>query len=268
MTKRIVDVLFSLTALVALSPVLVPVMIILRFTGEGHVFYRQERVGKGGRLFGLYKFATMLKDSPRLPGGLLTRAHDPRILPFGRILRVTKINEIPQLLNVLVGDMSLIGPRPQAKPHFNMFPEYAKKEILKVRPGLSGIGSIVFRNETSILAECGRDAAQFYAEEIAPYKGQLEIRYVESQSVRLDLLLMFTTIWVVLFPKSRLHLWLLKDLPSPGSSALSACLGLTQRGSLQIDNEVAAGRVGVASRSELPTRRSRRKREPEDVVRV
>ena len=226
MTKRVMDIPFSSIALAVLSPLLIPVIIILRLTGERHVFYRQERVGKGGRMFGLYKFATMLENSPNLPGGLLTSKHDSRILPFGRILRATKVNEIPQLLNVLLGDMSLIGPRPQARPHFDVFPAHVKKEIIKVRPGLSGIGSIVFRDETSILAKCGKDEAQFYAEDIAPYKGELEIWYVQHQSASLDLLLLLLTLWVVLFPKSRLYMKLLADLPSPGSVVLARCLGL------------------------------------------
>jgi lipopolysaccharide/colanic/teichoic acid biosynthesis glycosyltransferase len=222
--KRLLDILLSSVALIVLSPLLIPVAIILRCTGEGYIFYRQERVGRGGRIFGLYKFATMLKDSPSMVGGLLTTKNDPRILPFGRFLRATKINEIPQLLNVLLGDMSLIGPRPQAKPHFEVFPEHVKREIIKVRPGLSGIGSIVFRDEDSILAQCGKDQHLCYAEDIAPYKGELEVWYVQHQSVALDLLLILLTIWVVLFPKSRYHAKLLRDLPQPDSTILSATL--------------------------------------------
>ena len=220
--KRLLDILLSSAALIVLSPLLIPVAIILRCTGEGYIFYRQERVGKGGRIFGLYKFATMFKDSPNMPGGLLTTKNDPRILPCGRILRATKINEIPQLLNVLLGDMSLIGPRPQAEPHFEVFPEHVKREIIKVRPGLSGIGSIVFRDEDSILAQCGKDQHLCYAEDIAPYKGELEIWYVQHQSAALDLRLILLTIWVVLFPKNRYHAKLLRDLPQPDSAILSA----------------------------------------------
>lgn len=226
--KRAMDIVLSSVALVVLSPLLLVVVIILRCTGEGYVFYRQERVGKGGRTFGLYKFATMLKDSPNLSGGLLTARGDPRILPVGRILRATKINEIPQLFNVLLGDMSLIGPRPQARPHFEVFPEHVKREIIKVRPGLSGIGSIMFRDEDFILAECGKDEHEFYAHDIAPYKGELEIWYAQHHSVVLDLLLIVMTAWVVLFPKSRLHRRLLGDLPKPDSAVLAQCMGLPQ----------------------------------------
>ncbi|MDY0354572.1 MAG: sugar transferase [Sedimentisphaerales bacterium] len=226
--KRAFDILLSSAALVVLSPLLVPVAIILRCTGEGHVFYRQERVGKDGRSFGLYKFATMLKDSPNMAGGLLTKKDDPRILPFGRFLRATKINEIPQLLNVLLGDMSLIGPRPQARPHFDVFPQHVRRAIAEVRPGLSGIGSIMFRDEESILAKCGGDEHGFYVQDIAPYKGELEIWYTQHQSCALDLLLILLTVWIVLFPKSRLHLGLLKHLPKPNSTVLAEYMELGQ----------------------------------------
>jgi len=222
--KRLLDILLSSVALAALLPLLVPVAIVLRCTGEGYIFYRQQRVGKGGRSFGLYKFVTMAAGSEKMPGGLLTKKDDPRVLPFGRILRATKINEIPQLLNVLRGDMSLIGPRPQAREHFEVFPEHVKREIVKVRPGLSGIGSIVFRDEEAILARCAADQQHFYAHEIAPYKGELELWYVQHQSVPLDLLLILLTIQAVLFPKRFNPLKAFRDLPRPHSTALSACL--------------------------------------------
>lgn len=222
--KRALDVLLSLLALIVLLPLLIVVAVVLRCTGEGYVFYRQPRVGYQGRVFHLCKFVTMLKDSPNLPGGVLTAKNDPRILPFGRTLRATKINEIPQLWNVLRGDMSLIGPRPQAPAHFDVFPEHVKREIVKVRPGLSGIGSIVFRDEESILAGCNTDQKDFYANDIAPYKGELEIWYVQHRAMGLDLLLIFLTVQVVLFPGALCCLKLLKDLPKPNSSLLSACL--------------------------------------------
>jgi lipopolysaccharide/colanic/teichoic acid biosynthesis glycosyltransferase len=216
------DIVFSLIALIIFSPLLIPIAIILRFTGEGCVLYSQERVGRGGRTFNLYKFATMLKDSPNLSGGYLTRQGDPRVLPVGRILRAAKINELPQLLNVLLGDMSVIGPRPQARPHFKVFPEHMKKEIIKMRPGLSGIGSIIFRNEEAILARCGKDQEKFYEEDIAPYKGELEVWYVRHQSVLLDLQLITLTAWAVLLPKRNHYLRLMRDLPRPNSAVLSS----------------------------------------------
>jgi len=222
--KRVLDILLSAAALILLSPLLIVIAIVLRCTGEGCVFYWQPRVGYGGRMFHLCKFVTMLKDSPNMPGGYLTAKNDPRILPVGRILRAAKINEIPQLWNVLRGDMSLIGPRPQALAHFEVFPEHVKREIIKVRPGLSGIGSVVFRNEESILAMCDTDQKDFYANDIAPYKGELELWYVQRQSVTLDLLLILLTVQAVLFSDTTWCLKLLKDLPKPHSSVLSARL--------------------------------------------
>lgn len=215
MLKRAFDLSACIIALAILSPVFLAVMAVLRVTGEGEVFYRQTRIGRQGRPFGLLKFATMLKDSPSMTGGYLTAKEDPRILPVGRFLRATKINELPQLLNIIAGDMSLIGPRPQAPPHFEVFPEHVQQEIIKVRPGLSGIGSIFFRGEEELLARYDQDERdRVYAEVIAPYKGDLEVWYVRNQTIGLDLKLIFLTIWVVLVPGSRIHHRILKDAPT------------------------------------------------------
>jgi lipopolysaccharide/colanic/teichoic acid biosynthesis glycosyltransferase len=211
---RLLDVVFSGLALFVLAPLLLPVALVLRFTGEGEVFYRQDRVGKDGRRFGLLKFATMLKDSPNIGPGLLTVKDDPRVLPVGRFLRKTKINELPQLINILRGEMSVIGPRPQAPRHFDVFPEHVKREIVKTRPGLSGIGSIVFRDEEELLARnAGREDA-FYRDVIARYKGELELWYLHNQGVGLYLLLIALTVWVVLFPASTAYRRLLPGLPA------------------------------------------------------
>ena len=118
---RFFDIFFSGLALIVLSPLLVPVVIILKFTGEGEVFYLQDRVGKDGKIFKLMKFATMLKDSPNMGTGTVTVKDDPRVLPFGKFLRKTKINELPQLLNILKGDISIIGWRPQTKKYYYLF---------------------------------------------------------------------------------------------------------------------------------------------------
>jgi lipopolysaccharide/colanic/teichoic acid biosynthesis glycosyltransferase len=180
---RVFDIFFSLIALVGLLPLFIPVIIILRFTGEHEIFFLQERVGKDGKMFKLIKFATMLKDSPNIGTGTVTVKDDPRILPFGRILRKTKINELPQLFNVLKGDMSFVGPRPQPIRCFNAFPEYLQKEIIKVKPGLSGIGSIVFRNEEELLDSAVGNRVEFYDKVIAPYKGELE-NFVNNRSIK------------------------------------------------------------------------------------
>jgi lipopolysaccharide/colanic/teichoic acid biosynthesis glycosyltransferase len=148
---RLLDIVFALLALIVLSPLLIPVAIVLRFTGEGEIFFLQDRIGLGGEPFGLYKFATMLKNSPNVGTGTVTVKDDPRVLPVGRFLRKTKINELPQLLNILKGDMSVVGPRPQTRRCFDAFPADSQAEIIKVRPGLSGIGSIVFRGEEDMM---------------------------------------------------------------------------------------------------------------------
>jgi len=213
--KRLIDIVCSLIGLLILAPLLIPAVMILRFTGEGEIFYRQERVGRGGKIFFLYKFATMLKDSPNIGIGLFTTQGDPRILPFGRFLRATKINELPQILNILFGDMSIIGPRPLVPSQFGLYSAEVKNEIKKVRPGLSGIGSILFRDEETLLTKSPKGYLRCFEEDVTPYKGALELWYIKNQSIGLDILLVCLTISAVLFPNSYLHLKFLKDLPEP-----------------------------------------------------
>lgn len=212
--QRFFDIVFSSLALTVLAPFLLPIVAILRFTGEGEIFFTQERMGVNGKLFGLLKFATMLKDSPNLGPGEITVKNDPRVLPFGRFLRKTKINELPQLINVLKGDMSLIGPRPQSERCFEAFPERSQAEIVKMRPGLSGIGSVVFRGEEDMM-DAANDPDAFYDEMIMPYKGRLEEWYVQNQSLKVYFELIFVTAWVVVFPDSRVHWKVFRDLPEP-----------------------------------------------------
>jgi lipopolysaccharide/colanic/teichoic acid biosynthesis glycosyltransferase len=212
--QRLLDILLSGLALVVLSPLLVPIAIALRLTGEGEVFFVQQRVGREGKAFGLYKFATMLKNSPNIGTGTVTVKHDPRVLPLGRFLRKSKINELPQLLNIFNGDMSIIGPRPQTRRCFDAFPVSSQLEIVKVRPGLSGIGSIVFRDEEELM-HASTEPERFYDDVIMPYKGRLEEWYVANQKLGIYILLVFITGWVVLFPGSRL-IWSLlgHELPA------------------------------------------------------
>ena len=182
--QRVFDIFFSSFALLVFSPILIIVIAILRLTGEGEIFFLQERVGKSKKTFHVIKFATMLKDSPTMGSGTITLMDDPRILPLGHVLRKTKLNELPQLINVLRGEMSLIGPRPQTRRCFDAFPEIAQDEIVSVLPGLSGLGSIIFRDEENLLQE-SNEPAQLYDNVIMPYKGELEIWYVQNRSVRL-----------------------------------------------------------------------------------
>lgn len=212
--QRFFDVIFSCIALVLLSPLLLPLMIILRFTGEGEIFFLQNRVGRKGRYFKLYKFATMLKDSPNMGTGTVTIKNDPRVLTMGRFLRKTKVNELPQLINIFNGDMSVIGPRPQTQRCFDAFPLSSQKEIMKVRPGLSGMGSIIFRNEEDMM-NANNDPDKFYDEIVMPYKGSLEDWYVSHQNIVSYFSLIGLTIWVGLGFSSSLVWKLFKDLPFP-----------------------------------------------------
>ena len=219
--QRFLDIVFSGTALLLLSPLLVPIAIALRLTGEGEVFYVQQRVGRGGRMFGLYKFATMLKDSPNLGTGTVTVKHDPRVLPLGRFLRKTKLNELPQLLNIFMGDMSVIGPRPQTRRCFDAFPARSQAEIVKVRPGLSGIGSIVFRDEEDLM-HASAEPERFYDTVIMPYKGALEEWYVAHQGLWAYLCSIVVTAWVVVFPTSTVFWRVFRGLPLPPPELVAA----------------------------------------------
>lgn len=212
--QRFFDIIFSISALLILSPLLLPVIIVLKCSGEGEVFFLQKRVGKGLKPFNLIKFATMLKDSPNLGSGTVTLKSDPRVLPVGKFLRKTKINELPQLLNVLFGDMSIVGPRPQTVRCFDVFPENLKETITKIRPGLSGLGPIVFRDEENILAE-NEESVEYYDQIIAPYKGRVEAWYVENQSLCSYFAIIFITVWVILFPSSSLVWQFFKGMPKP-----------------------------------------------------
>ena len=202
---RFFDFLLSFSAIIILIPIFIPIMILLKFSGEGEIFYLQKRIGFSGKEFKLVKFATMLKDSPNQGSGDITLENDPRVLPLGRFLRLTKINELPQLLNVFMGDMSLIGPRPLTKKMFLMYKPETQKIITKVRPGLSGLGSIIFRNEQAYIGNTNQPE-KFYVDKIANYKGSLEEWYVENRSVFLYFYLIIITVYVI-FTNKQNFLW-------------------------------------------------------------
>jgi len=220
--KRLLDILLSGFAILVLSPLLVPVMIILKCTGEHDIFYGQERIGYRCQRFKILKFATMLRNSPNMAGGLHTTHGDPRVLPFGRFLRQTKINELPQLFNIFLGDMSIVGPRPLVDKTFEPYPDEVKARIYSVKPGLTGIGSVVFRDEETILSKSAMHPDECYAKVIAPYKGALEMWYLEHVGFLTDWKLIFLTAWVILFPRSRLMESMFKDLPPRPQTAETA----------------------------------------------
>ena len=211
--KRGSDIFLSSVAIFILSPLLLPIVIGLLLTGEHHVFYLQERIGYKNKKFHIYKFATMLKNSPNMGSGLHTTKKDIRILPMGHFLRKTKINELPQLFNIFLGSMSIIGPRPLVDKTFEPYSQHVKNNIYNVKPGLSGIGSIVFRDEESLLTNSKIPISEYYSKYISPFKGELELWYQKNISFYTDFMIIFLTIWVVLFPKSNLVFKIFNDLP-------------------------------------------------------
>jgi lipopolysaccharide/colanic/teichoic acid biosynthesis glycosyltransferase len=210
---RVFDVIFSFIAMVILLPFMIPIMIGLALTGEHYIFYLQPRIGKGGKSFNVFKFATMLKDSPNLPGGFITQAQDPRILPMGNFLRKTKINELPQLMNIFLGEMSFVGPRPIVQAHLDLYPEETRKAILKLSPGLTGIGSLAFRDEEGILDRAGVNRKYLHDKVIAPYKGELELWYTKRRNIGLYFELIFLTAISIFSPGSSIYKSFFKDLP-------------------------------------------------------
>lgn len=214
MLIRFFDIIFSFIAIIILSPFMLPIMLGLKLTGEHNIFYHQSRVGIGGRDFNVFKFATMLKNSPNLPGGVLTQKDDPRILPMGKFLRKTKINELPQLINIFLGQMSVVGPRPQARRHYELYSDPVKKAIDQVPPGLTGIGSVAFRDEESILDEIPGDRDHFHDTVIAPYKGELEVWWTKNRSLGNYFKLIFLTAWALFSPRTELWKQWFKNLPA------------------------------------------------------
>ena len=210
---RLFDILFSSLAIIILFPFMIPIMIALKITAQHYVFYGQIRVGRYSKDFKLLKFATMLKDSPNLPGGLYTEVNDPRMLPMGKFLRKTKINELPQLLNIFIGQMSIVGYRPTVREHYEAYPYEAKQKIYHVRPGLTGIGSIVFRNEEEILQQF-EDKKSFHQNIIIPYKAMLESWYVDNKSIINYFKIIIITAFVVLKPNSSIWKKCFYNLPS------------------------------------------------------
>ena len=212
--QRFYDIIFSGLALICLLPIFIPIVLILKFTGEGEIFYLQERIGKDLKPFNVIKFVTMRKGSALIGTGTLTIKNDPRVLPFGKLLRKTKINELPQLINILLGDMSIVGPRPLTESSLNLYNVEVINQIKKIRPGLSGVGSIVFRGEEDLLPE-ERKSLDFYTHTIAPYKGSLETWYVKNATLKNYFKIIIITLTIIVLPKSSVIWVFLDDIPSP-----------------------------------------------------
>ena len=201
LVKRTMDIVLSGAAIVVLSPLLIGTAIVLKLTGEHLVVHRQRRIGLDYRPFAVYKFVTMRSDSERF--GTITRKNDSRVLPVGRVLRKAKINELPQLFNILFGDMSIVGPRPLVASEVAMYPAEIRPLVYAAnRPGLSGLGSLFFRDEDELIAATGKQAAQAYREDIMPIKGALELWYRRHKSLWVDAKIVVLTIWVVVHSPS------------------------------------------------------------------
>lgn len=199
-------------ALIILSPVLVLAIILLLLTGEHQVFYYQKRIGYKNNPFYIWKFATMLKNSPNMGTGHITLRNDPRVTWFGKILRITKINELPQIINVFKGDMSIVGPRPLMESGFKLYTEEIQNKIYNVKPGITGIGSLIFRDEEKLISAAEDPIAMYH--KISPFKGVLEMWYQKNASLYIDFMLIFLTAWSILFPKNTLQDKVFKDLPA------------------------------------------------------
>ena len=210
--KRITDLVIAFVALVLLSPILVPVILILLLTGEHEVFYLQPRVGYRNQLFYIWKFATMQKDSPNIGTGEITVRNDPRVTKFGRLLRITKINELPQIFNVIKGDMSIVGPRPLMPVSFQLYNPEVQNSIYNQKPGITGIGSLIFRDEEKLLSESPDPRAMYL--KIYPFKGELELWYQRHASLFTDLKIIFLTAWSILFPQNKLAFKFFPSLPA------------------------------------------------------
>lgn len=193
--KRVLDFLCSLVVLVLLLPVWLVVALLIVLESRGGVFYVQKRVGKDNRDFNLYKFRTMRPDSDSK--GLLTvGARDSRITRVGYFLRKYKIDEFPQLLNILKGDMSIVGPRPEVRKYVDLYtPEQMR--VLSVRPGLTDYASIRYVNENEVLA-ASDDPERTYIEEMMPAKLALNLQYIDNQSLKEDFKLIFKTFTAIL----------------------------------------------------------------------
>lgn len=193
--KRVFDLLISIPSIIILLPVFIIIAALIKLESSGPIVFSQERIGRYGRPFRIYKFRTMVKNAPEI-GTSITSANDPRITKVGKFLRKFKIDEILQIINVIKGDMSIIGPRPEIKKYIDMFKE-DYKEILRIRPGMTDYASITFRNEEEFLSKFS-NIEEGYIKEVLPQKIELYKRYLKDMSLITDVKIFFKTIWKVL----------------------------------------------------------------------
>ena len=189
--KRSVDLFFSSLALAVLAPLFIVLAILIRRDG-GAAFFRQARVGQGGELFRIFKFRSMVPDAEKL-GAQVTGAADLRITSVGRFLRKTKLDELPQLINVFLGQMSLVGPRPEVPRYVERWPEEDRGPILQIKPGITDYATFYYSDEQTVLAQA-EDPEKTYLETVMPHKLQLYRKYLEDQGLGLDLRLLLATL--------------------------------------------------------------------------
>ena len=196
MIKRIFDTFFSFFGMILTSPLFAIIAILIKLDSKGPVFYRGVRFGQFGKQFKIFKFRTMVEKAEEL-GGPSTAADDPRLTKFGRFLRKYKFDELPQLINVLKGEISLVGPRPEVKMYIDMMSEKERKTILSVKPGITDFASLWDFREEEVL-KGSPDPEKTYLEKIRPKKIQLQLKYVKNRSFLLDLKIILKTIWQIL----------------------------------------------------------------------
>lgn len=193
--KRAFDVLFSLIGIIVLLPVFIIISLLIIIDSKGGILYKQERTGKGDEIFKVFKFRTMRPDSFS-KGALTVGSRDPRITKVGYYLRKYKLDELPQLFNVLFGDMSFVGPRPEVKKYTDLY-NTSQKKVLTVRPGITDYASIKFRNENDLLS-VSDNPEQLYIDEIMPEKLDLNLKYINDNSLFKDIKIIFDTFYVII----------------------------------------------------------------------
>jgi len=196
MLKRFFDLVFSVVGLLALSPFFLVIALLIKIDSAGPIFFRQVRVGRNLFPFKIHKFRTMVVNASDL-GPSVTTDDDPRVTRVGKILRTYKLDELPQLIDVLIGDMSLVGPRPELPKYVDVYSDFDKKIIFSVKPGITDKASIEFRNEYELIANAS-DVDRVYIEKILPNKLRYYHEYVDTRSLWLDIKIIFKTVWLIL----------------------------------------------------------------------
>lgn len=189
--KRIFDLCLTIPGIILLAPFFLILIIWIKLDSKGPAFFRQDRVGQYGRIFHIYKFRTMVINAENI-GKKITIGADQRITRFGRILRKYKLDELPQLLNVIIGDMSLVGPRPEVSQYVNKYPVEIREKVLSVPPGITDFASILYKDESMLLGTA-EEPEQVYIEQVIPIKLKYYLRYVESRNIWLDFILIIFT---------------------------------------------------------------------------